>query len=242
MIEKETLVLIPARGGSKGVPKKNIRLLLNKPLIQYTLEFSSNIFSKEDICVSTDSVEIKIVVERLGYDVPFLRPDALATDYAGTREVILHALDYYRGLGIDYKYVLLLQPTTPMRDYAVYNEMKKVKSKGIIFDMIVSVRESKANPYFNLFEEDGNGFLTLSKKSDYVRRQDCPNIYEYNGAFYLINANSLRNSEMRNFRKICKVVNNETVYNIDIDTLDDWERAEILVNRYLMEKQTGETK
>lgn len=236
MIRKETLVLIPARGGSKGVPKKNTRLLLDKPLIQYTLEFSSEFFSKEDICISTDSVEIKTVVERLGYEVPFLRPDALATDYAGTREVILHALDYYRSLGIDYKYVLLLQPTTPLRDYTVYDKVQKMKSSGIIFDMIVSVRESKANPYFNLFEEDEDGFLMLSKKSDYVRRQDCPKIYEYNGAFYLINASSLRDNEMRNFKRICKVINNETAYSIDIDTPEDWEKAEILIDRYFKEK------
>lgn len=232
MIEKEILVLIPARGGSKGIPKKNIKVLIDRPLIQYTLTFATSFFSKEDICISTDSIEIKEVVEGFGYNVPFIRPVELATDNAGTREVILHALDYFKDLGVHYKYVLLLQPTTPLRDPLVYKNILALKSSGIIFDMIVSVRESKANPYFNLFEEDEEGYLRPSKKSDFVRRQDCPSVYEYNGAFYLIKASSLRAMEMRHFKKIYKVINNEAIYNIDIDTPEDWEKAEVTINRH----------
>lgn len=231
MIQKEVLVLIPARGGSKGVPKKNIKLLAGKPLIQYSLDFAIDFFPKEDICVSTDSDEIKEVVESLGYHIPFLRPAELAIDTAGTREVMLHALDFFEGKGIAYNYILLLQPTTPLRSKALLKQIEILKDSGTIFDMIVSVRESKANPYFNLFEEDGYGMLKLSKKSDFVRRQDCPNVYEYNGAFYLINVDSLRKNEMRNFQRIYKVVNNESIYNIDIDTPDDWGNAELLVKK-----------
>lgn len=231
MMQKEVLVLVPARGGSKGVPKKNIKLLADKPLIQYTLDFANDFFPKEDICVSTDSDEIKEVVQSLGYNIPFLRPDELATDIAGTREVILHALDFFKEKGRTYDYVLLLQPTTPLRSKALFKEIEILKDSGIIFDMIVSVRESKANPYFNLFEEDGGGMLKLSKKSDFVRRQDCPNVYEYNGAFYLIDVDSLRKNEMRDFQRIYKVVNNESIYNIDIDTPDDWEKAEVLIEK-----------
>ncbi|QQT27801.1 cytidylyltransferase domain-containing protein [Sphingobacterium spiritivorum] len=231
MITKDILVLIPARGGSKGVPKKNIKLFSGRPLIEYTLEFANQFFSKEDICVSTDSEEIKAVVENLDFRVPFLRPMELATDYAGTREVLLHGLDFFQQKGVHYKYILLLQPTTPFRDFNTFNTIMDLKSRISDFDMIVSVKESKANPYFNLFEEDDKGLLRLSKSSNYVRRQDCPNVYEYNGAFYLIDTRSLKDNEMRDFQKIHKVVNNESVYNIDIDTPDDWERAELLIKK-----------
>lgn len=231
MITKDILVLIPARGGSKGVPKKNIKLFSGKPLIEYTLEFANQFFSKDDICVSTDSEEIKAVVENLGFKIPFIRPQELASDYAGTREVLLHALDFFQENGIKYNYILLLQPTTPIRDTKTYTNIINLKSQIRDFDMIVSVKESKANPYFNLFEENEEGLLKLSKSSNSVRRQDCPNIYEYNGAFYLIDTRSLKKNEMRDFQKIHKVINNESIYNIDIDTPDDWERAELLIKK-----------
>lgn len=231
MIEKDILVLIPARGGSKGIPKKNIKSLSGKPLIEYTLDFAVNFFSKKDICVSTDSEEIKAVVENLDFDVPFLRPAELATDYAGTREVLLHGLDFFQQNGVQYKYILLLQPTTPFRDYDTFKNIMDLRSQIDGFDMIVSVKESKANPYFNLFEEDDAGLLKLSKSSNYVRRQDCPNVFEYNGAFYLINTRSLKENEMRDFQKIYKVVNNESIYNVDIDTPGDWEKAELLIKK-----------
>jgi CMP-N,N'-diacetyllegionaminic acid synthase len=232
MIEKETLVLIPARGGSKGVPKKNIKLLVGKPLIQYTLDFASDYFDHIDICVSTDSQEIKAVVEKLGYDVPFIRPDHLATDQAGSREVILHAINYYIERGIKYKNVLLLQPTSPIRNKTTFEKIMNLAGSTSDYDMIVSVKEAKSNPYFNLFEENADGYLIKSKTGSYTRRQDCPEVYEYSGVFYYISSESIIHRNIGDFEKVIKVIDNELVYNIDIDTEFDWKVAELIMSEY----------
>ena len=105
------LVIIPARGGSKGIPHKNIKLFNGKPLIYYTIDCARAICDDEDICVSTDDPEIISVVEQYNLKVPFVRPAELATDTAGTYEVLLHALNYYEQLGKHYDVVMLLQNT-----------------------------------------------------------------------------------------------------------------------------------
>ena len=92
------LVVIPARGGSKGVPNKNIKLLNGKPLIQYTIEAARKVFTDEQICISTDDLKIKEVVENIGLKVPFMRPAELATDTSGSYEVLLHTLSYYNSI------------------------------------------------------------------------------------------------------------------------------------------------
>ena len=112
------LIVIPARGGSKGVPRKNIKVLGDKPLIQYTIDAAKGVFDDEFICVSTDDFEIKSVVEQLGLKVPFLRPNELASDTAGTYEVLLHAISYYESKGYFPDTLILLQPTSPFRTSA----------------------------------------------------------------------------------------------------------------------------
>ena len=109
------LVIIPARGGSKGIPRKNIKPFDGKPLIYYTIDCARAICSDEDICVSTDDAEIITVVEQYGLKVPFVRPAELATDTAGTYEVLLHALEFYEKRGVHYDVVVLLQNTSPFR-------------------------------------------------------------------------------------------------------------------------------
>ena len=112
----KTLFVIPARGGSKGIPHKNIRPLAGKPLIGYAIDTARHFADDCDICLSTDDPEIAAVATgQFGLAVPFLRPAELATDKSGTYEVLLHALDYYRNRGIDYECLVLLQPTSPFR-------------------------------------------------------------------------------------------------------------------------------
>lgn len=227
------LFLIPARGGSKGIPNKNIINLLSKPLIGYTIEeclHLSKIYDCE-ICVSTDSIEIKKVSENYGLKVPFLRPEYLSNDTASSELVLLHALDWYQNNGINFDLVVLLQPTSPLRKYnhivdAINLYLENQKNS---IDMMVSVKISKANPYFNLFEDNNNGMLTKSIKSSYTRRQDCPITYEYNGAIYVININSLREKGMLNFDKIKKYVMDE-ISSIDIDEPDDLKICEYFLN------------
>lgn len=218
------LFLIPARGGSKGIPNKNIIQLLSKPLIGYTIEECLKISEIYDceICVSTDSNNIKNVAESFGIKVPFLRPEHISTDTASSEEVILHAIDWYVNQDKFFDIVVLLQPTSPLRNHkhiteAIYQYQENQTNN---IDMVVSVKVSKANPYFNLFEENNNGMLLKSINSNYTRRQDCPITYEYNGAIYVINIKSLKEKGIQQFDKIKKYVMDD-ISSLDIDEPED---------------------
>ena len=221
------LVIIPARGGSKGIPHKNIKPLNGKPLIYYTIDVARSIVSDEDICVSTDDPEIIKTVEDYGLKVPFVRPEELATDTAGTYEVLLHALEYYERQGKYYDVVLLLQNTSPFRKPEQVKEALALYTEDL--DMVVSVKECAANPYYCVFEEDEKGFLHVCKGDGNIfRRQDAPKVYEYNGAIYVINAESLKNQHMHQFKKRIKYVMDEKS-SIDLDTMNDWIIAEMII-------------
>lgn len=221
------LVIIPARGGSKRVPKKNIKLLDGKPLIYYTINAAREIFLDENICVSTDSEEVKEVVEQINLNVPFIRPDYLATDTAGSYEMILHAVEFYEAQGKVYDVVVLLQPTSPFRSAKHIKKALDIYSSDI--DMVVSVKETKANPYYTLFEEE-EGFLKKSKNGNFVRVQDCPKVYEYNGAIYIINIDSLRKTKLSDFKKVKKFVMDEKS-SLDIDTPLDFLVAQTILTK-----------
>lgn len=225
------LYLIPARGGSKGVPGKNIKELKGKPLIYYSIDAARQVADDKDICVSTDSEQIIQKVSEYGLDVPFIRPANLATDTAGTNEVILHALEFYEKRGVHYDQIVILQPTSPFRKIEDLRSCLQLFTNEI--DMVVSVKESKANPYYNLFEEDSDGYLHRSKASSFSRRQDSPSIFEYNGSIYVINVRSLKNKKINEFTKVRKFVMDE-IYSLDIDTQLDWEMVEFISNKYLL--------
>lgn len=222
---KKSLVIIPARGGSKGVPKKNIKYLGKKPLIHYTIKAARELFSDDQIIVSTDCLEIKSVVEKLGLFVPFLRPKELATDNAGTHEVILHAIGFFESQGNEISEIILLQPTSPFRTDAHLKEALELYNSNI--DMVVSVKETQSNPYYVLKEENINGFLESSKKGNYIRRQDCPKVYELNGAIYIVNPDSIKKSSMNEFKRVKKYLMDEYSSH-DIDTQMDFSFAEFL--------------
>jgi N-acylneuraminate cytidylyltransferase len=226
------LIIIPARGGSKGIPHKNIKHLNGKPLIYYTIDVARQIVSDEHICVSTDDAEIIKCVEDYGLNVPFVRPDELATDKAGTYEVLLHAMDYYEKLGKKYDTIILLQNTSPFRMANHVKEAMALYDDNI--DMVVSVNETRSNPYYNCFEEDENGFLIKTLDSSlFTRRQEVPKTYEYNGAIYIFNANSLRKEHYGKFTRKVKYVMDE-LHSVDLDNMIDWKFAEFLLNEKLV--------
>ncbi len=222
--DKRILVIIPARGGSKGVPGKNMKVLGGKPLILHTIDLARSLFDDDDICVTTDDEQIINLVKLTGLKVPFIRPKHLATDTVGMYEVLLHAIDYYEQHGKFYNIVLLLQPTSPFRKKEHIKDAISLYSENI--DMVVSVKESTSNPYYNLFEEDENGYLHISKGDGvYVRRQDSPKVWEYNGSIYVMNVESLKSKPLSKFEKKIKYPM-ENIYSIDIDLPMDWELAE----------------
>jgi N-acylneuraminate cytidylyltransferase len=221
------LIIIPARGGSKGIPKKNIKPLNGKPLIYYSIDVAREITTDENICVTTDDEEIVQCVKEYGLKVPFKRPKELATDYAGSNEVILHALDFYEKKGQNYDCIILLQPTSPFRKSQFLKEAIELYHPEI--DMVVSVKETSSNPYYNCFEETSNGYLSISKGDGTIeRRQDAPKVYEFNGSIYVINPSSLKNKGLSHFSKIKKYVMDD-LYSIDIDTMFDWKIAELII-------------
>ncbi len=223
------LYIIPARGGSKGIPRKNIKPLCGRPLIAYSIDAALEAgASPRSIILSTDDAEIAETGRRLGLDVDYMRPAELATDTAGSREVILDAMDWADKQGIVYDCVVLLQPTSPMRTAADIKAALELYTPDT--DMVVSVKEASANPYYNCFETDPeSGYLHISKGDGLLtRRQDAPPVWEYNGAVYVINPQSIRNMPMGAFKKrVPSVMPAER--SVDLDTPTDWLVAEAMM-------------
>lgn len=223
------LYIIPARGGSKGIPRKNIKPLGGRPLIAYTIDAAAEALRSTGgyILLSTDDDEIADVARDCGLAVEYMRPAELATDTAGSREVMLDALDWADSRGIAYDTVILLQPTSPLRTADDILGAAALYGDGI--DMVVSVCLSDDNPYYNLFEENADGTLTICKGDGlYTRRQDAPAVFRYNGAVYVINPRSLREMPMGLFR-------NKKPYlmpvgrSADLDTPADWQNVENMI-------------
>ncbi len=226
----KTLWLIPARGSSKGIPHKNIRLFCGKPLVcraaEQALECSC---PGDEILVSTDSTEIKEAAESCGIKIPFLRPASLATDSASSYSVIMHALEAYESQGIVFSRVVLLQPTSPLRNVGDINNALDLWTPGI--DMVVSVCEARTNPYYNGFETGDEGFLHVSKGDGHItRRQDAPKVWEYNGAVYVMTVESLKKGPMSLFKKILPSPM-PAERSVDLDTPLDWVIAETICSQ-----------
>ncbi|MCX2739971.1 acylneuraminate cytidylyltransferase family protein [Pontibacter anaerobius] len=223
----EILYLIPARGGSKGLPGKNIKLLNGKPLICYTIDAAREVSEDANICVSTDDIKIAEVAEAYGVKVPFLRPSELATDYSTSEQVILHALQHYADKKRDFEYVVLLQPTSPLRTGQHLKEALALIETDT--EMIVSVKVTDSNPYYVLFEEDPTGQLQKTKEGRFTRRQDCPVIYELNGSIYIIRVDKLIKGGLANLRK--KKYLMDKMSSIDIDDIIDFKLVELLISK-----------
>lgn len=230
---KVPLFVIPARGGSKGIPRKNIKLLGGKPLIAYTIQTAYKAAEPgSHIILSTEDEEIAEVGRSLGLDVSYMRPISLATDTTGSREVILDVMDWADKQNFKYDCVVLLQPTSPFRSVQDIKDALSLYNENI--DMVVSVKESDANPYYNLFETDCDGFLHISKGTGKLaRRQDAPRVWEYNGAVYVINPQSIKNMELGEFtRRVPYIMPAEK--SIDLDTNIDWLLAEQLIKNSIV--------
>ena len=200
--------------------------ILIKSARQYTTD--------DNICVTTDDDKIISVVEQYGLKVPFKRPAELASDTASSNDVLLHALNYYEQQGRIIDVIILLQPTSPFRKIEFLKEAVNLYDPTI--DMVVSVKEASANPYYNCFEENSNGFLTISKTMGHpiTRRQDAPKVWEYNGSIYVINPISLKNKGMQHYTRIKKYPMTD-MYSVDIDTPFDWKIAELLLRENMIE-------
>lgn len=228
----KVLIVIPARGGSKGIPYKNIKPLNGKPLICYTIDVARQFTADENICVSTDDDEIIKVVEDYGLKVLFKRPDYLATDTCGSNDVIQHAYQFYEQRNRHYDAILLLQPTSPFRKVEFLKEACALYDDNI--DMVTSVKLSSCNPYYDGFEEDAEGLLRISKGDGAIeRRQDAPSVWQQNGSIYVINPQSLIVKGMAHFKRIRKYAMSDQ-YSVDIDNPFDWKVAELVIKEKML--------
>ncbi len=181
------LGIIPARGGSKSIPKKNIRLLAGKPLIAYSIETAKKCKLLNRTIVSTDNPEIADVSKKYGADVPFIRPKDLSMDDTPMVPVLKHAVSFIeKDADIHVDIVVLLDPTSPFRRVEDIEDcIKKLERDNA--DSVVTVCEVEHNPYFVMMEMEGDRLVPLIKSNKVItRRQDAPKVYRLNAAVYAI--------------------------------------------------------
>ncbi|GAB0168867.1 acylneuraminate cytidylyltransferase family protein [Lysinibacillus sp. CTST325] len=222
-MKPKVLAIIPARGGSKGVPRKNIKELAGKPLIEWTIEEAKKSKYIDRIIVSSEDKEILQVAQKFGADVPFVRPANLAEDTTAGIEPVLHALEHFS----DYEYVVMLQPTSPLRLVEdIDGCIEQLLQENAEF--CVSVCEVGQSPYWMYTLDSSTKMQPLLKQQTLItRRQDLPKVYTLNGAIYLANIDLLK--QTRNFiteETIAYVMPVERSY--DIDTEEDFKICEYL--------------
>lgn len=184
------LITICARGGSKGIPGKNVKKINGKPLIAYTIELAKQVREKLDanISISTDDTEIKNVAESFGIITKYDRPASLATDQAGKIDTIKDLLRFEEEIIQNrYEYILDLDVTSPLRNIYDIQESFKIISKNKKAETLFSVNPAHRNPYFNMVEENIDGFYSLVKTNlngSLMTRQSAPKVFDLNASFY----------------------------------------------------------
>jgi CMP-N,N'-diacetyllegionaminic acid synthase len=222
------LGIIPARGGSKGIPRKNISLLGGKPLISWTIEAALESRVCDRLLVSTDDPEIADVAKESGADVPFLRPPALSTDTATSLSVVEHAIDWLKdNCAETFSHVVFLQPTSPFRTAKdIQNAVAIAKKTDAA---VVSVCQPHHHPYLlKIIREDGTLGNLLPASASYSRRQDFPPVYALNGAIYVISVDCLQQEKTFNPKKTVPYIM-PPEHSLDIDTPWDLFLAEQII-------------
>lgn len=224
---------ICCRGGSKGVPAKNIKPLLGKPLIAYTIETALQTPLLNDVIISTDAIEIANVAKQYGANVPFMRPNDLATDTASKWPVFIHALETYEKLyNVTVDYLVDMDVTVPLKNANDINGAIQKALDDVSVDVVITGYEPERNPYFNMMEIKPNGFAEIVKKTDkpIVRRQDAPEVYSLTPAAYVIKKSALYNYEHWSKAK-CKIYPIPRERAVDIDTEIDFKIVEFLMTQ-----------
>ena len=231
-MKSKVLGVIPARGGSKGVPGKNIKLLSGKPLIEYTTEVALQSKLLTKVLVSSDDDKIIEVAKNTGVEVPFKRPSNLSEDATPTLPVIKHALAYYKNIGEEFDAVCLLQTTSPFRTVEFLDQaLEKFITSNT--DSLVSVKEvpHEFNPHWTFkLNEQGNLKIATGENEIITRRQDLPKAYHRDGSIYITKTSVLVTQKSLYGNSIAYIENSNNEH-VNIDTIDDWSKAEIVVNK-----------
>lgn len=227
------LAIIPARSGSKGLPDKNIRPLCGKPLLAWSIESALNSKYIDEVVVSTDSEVYAEIAREYGAQVPFIRPSQLSTDTTSTFEVLKHCIEFYQShLGREFEYVVLLEPTSPLRekgdiDKAIERLVATPKAQSIVG---ICATES-CNPAFLLRLDEG--FIRAYENTDFkpIRRQDIQSVYFFEGSLYI--------SQMDAFLKHQNFYHHLTLgfevpkwKSLEVDDEDDFAMIEAMAQKY----------
>jgi CMP-N,N'-diacetyllegionaminic acid synthase len=228
----KTLALIPARGGSKRLPGKNVREFLGKPLIHWSIAFARQSQMFERVVVSTDSEEIARSCNIAGLEVPFLRPLELATDTASTVDVAAEILLHEERLGRSYDLVALLQPTSPLREVSRWQAAFQLMDQKSC-DAVVGTSPVRDHP-LHVFKRLSDGSLMPWSDSTglKLRTQDLPPALRVNGSLYLIRTSVLREERTFYPQRTLGVVCGEPWEDLDIDTEADWVVGEALAKHF----------
>ncbi|WP_046755613.1 acylneuraminate cytidylyltransferase family protein [Kordia jejudonensis] len=223
------LAVIPARGGSKGVPGKNKKLLHGKPLIQYSIDAALQSKHISEVVVTTDDEEIMAISKSLGANVPFVRPKHLAEDTTPTLPVIQHVISYFEAAGKHFDSICLLQPTSPFRPAGFLDQaLQTFQEKQT--DALVSVLEvpHQYNPHWT-FKPNKNGILQIATGEKHIipRRQELPKAYHRDGSIYITKTKIIQDENSLYGNSLAYIVSDEKYY-VNIDTPADWQQAEKL--------------
>lgn len=217
----KSLAIIPARSGSKGLPDKNIIDVLGRPLIDYTIKVAIESGCFDEIMVSTDSEKYAKIAINCGASVPFLRSEQMSSDSAGSWDVVREVLREYSRFGIKYDYVMLLQPTSPLRTAddirCAFEMIRDEDTKNV-----VAVTEV-AHPVQWCFTLDQSLSLEAYAQSPYnsIQRQDLDTYYQENGAIYLVDANNIEDADYNLYSDKCRALIMPRSRSIDIDDMVD---------------------
>lgn len=229
------LGVIPARGGSKRLPGKNIRDLGGRPLLIWTVEVCKDIPEICDILVSTDDEKIANIARDAGALLPWLRPEFLATDEATSKDVALHALNWYQKQVGAVDGLMLLQPTSPFRTVETIRRGIDLFSKHG-FRPVVGVSHTTQHPMWSL-KRSGIGLEPfLPNGGLHLRSQELPEAFIVNGAFYLINPSDLSRLESFYSDDMIPLIIDNPFEAVDIDNEFDWCVAESICNKFAKSK------
>lgn len=232
-MKDKVIAIIPARGGSKGLVGKNIKILNGKPLIAYTIQEALKSQYIERVIVSTDDPKIAEIGKEYGADVPFMRPEELAGDQIGSVDVLIHALDYLKHIeNKEYPYTCLLQCTTPFK---TAEDIDKTIEKCIdsqMFDASVSLCEAEVNPLWTVKLEQDLLVDFIKGGNDIPMRQELPKAYRLNGGIYVIDTEVLMSTRNLLPEKTTGYIM-ESIRSIDIDTEYDFKLCEFIGSQIL---------
>jgi len=221
------LGLVPARGGSKGIKRKNARLLAGKPLLAYTADAALGARGLSRVLLSTDDPEIASIGKAAGLDVPFLRPAELAVDSTPMIDVVLHVIRWFQDQGLNYDAVCLLQPTSPLRSSATIDRCISLLWDRSV-DSVVSVRPvpTEHNPYWVYFE-DADGLLrpSMGDKPEVPCRQQLPRAFHADGSIFLARTKTIVAQHSLKCKRMLAAISPEQEA-VDLDTEEQWQALE----------------